>query len=109
MVHPIEVLYSTFRAVDELQLPAAMSYGPLAAGAWALLQVIKTMRSWLGRQSAGKSLTTTARATAHGVRDARTSGEAAGASIPPRQVSWQRQPDDSQVHSHGSGYQWWVL
>jgi len=89
MVHPIEVLYSTFRAVDELQLPAAMSYGPLAAGAWALLQLIKTMRSWLGRQSAGETLTTTARATAHGVRDARTSGEAAVARIHPRHSSWE--------------------
>jgi hypothetical protein len=49
IVHPIEVLFSTYRAVDEVQLPAAMSYGPPAAAAWALMLLVRAMGTWLGR------------------------------------------------------------
>jgi hypothetical protein len=43
------------KAVEATQLPAAMSYGPLAAGAWAVIQVIKAIRRRLPSAPAARS------------------------------------------------------
>jgi hypothetical protein len=42
--HPVAVLVSTLKAFDATLLPAAMSYGPLAACAWAMVQILKALR-----------------------------------------------------------------
>jgi hypothetical protein len=40
-------MVSTARALEAAQLPAAMSYGPPAALAWAIVQLFKAVRSRL--------------------------------------------------------------
>jgi hypothetical protein len=41
----LAAIFSTVQAIKAMQLPAAMSnYGPLAVGAWTVIQVIKATR-----------------------------------------------------------------
>jgi hypothetical protein len=47
MAHPLAAMVSTVRALDAAQLPAAMSYGPLAALAWAIVQLLRAVHSRL--------------------------------------------------------------
>jgi hypothetical protein len=41
---------ATVEAIKAMQLPAAMSYGPLAAGAWTVIQLVNAI--WRGLLSA---------------------------------------------------------
>ena len=47
MAHPLAAMVSTIRALDAAQLPAAMSYGPPAALAWAIVQLFRAVRTRL--------------------------------------------------------------
>ena len=47
---------TTVEAIKAMQLPAAMSnYGPLAAGAWTVIQVIKAVRHRVASRHRGGS------------------------------------------------------
>jgi hypothetical protein len=51
-MHRSTAILTTVSAIKAMQLPAAMSYGPQAAGAWFVIQAVKAIRDRLATMTA---------------------------------------------------------